>query len=821
MQRQLLVDGVPMPVGARAFDVLLALMARPGDLVSREALLDAVWMGRVVEDNNLVVQIGALRKALGKEAIATIPGRGYRFCLPVSAPDPAPEVAGIPVGEPSQRGERPLIGRDEDVAAIGRLLDAERLVTISGAGGIGKTRIAECLCSAQRSRHAHGAVWVEIAGIGHSDLLPGSIAGAAGLSVAAGGDALRNLIAALSPLDLLLVLDNAEHLIAGVAPIVTALIAGAPRLRVLVTSQVPLRAAEEAVYRLPGLSIAEADAPLDHAMRHGAVALFVERARAQGCSAAIDAAALPSIVAICGALDGMPLAIELAAARVPMFGVHALAAHLGDRLDLLTRGRHDAPERQRTLRAALSWSYSLLEPREAQLFRRLAVFAGVFTLGMARRVGSDVDDDADCRRGGSVVDALGGLIERSLVNVDAADEPRYRLPESARCFAAQMLAASGEAEQVERRHADAVLERFSTIYGASRDGEITADRALAALEPHLDGARSALEWMMQHGDATGAITLAPALSFALTLSRHKERAQVWETTARCIDAHVPPDLRARWALGYCVYWFQRRPEVAVRWAEEALAVLQEPVWRYRALATLAMALARLGDVQRCASTCAAMDAIEDPAWHARTRFAGAMATWQLETARGDFDAALAANRRAHRLAVACGDDANVESLLVSLVDTELATGRIDDAVKHGLELERRLVRGRHVQALTVNRINLVGALVAQGQLEEARKMAAAAWPLAVAFEVHPILADNLALLAASCGDWTAAATLHGYADAARAAADMKREANECRAIEGAERLARPRLGDAYGREFAAGARLGRDEVPVVAGIATT
>ena len=355
LQRQLLVDGKEAKLGARAFDVLITLIEQRDRLVSKHDLLDAVWPGLVVEENNLVVQVGSLRKLLGAQVIATIPGRGYRFTALADAHTAAISfVDGTgAAARPSVRTNLPdvlpaLIGRDDDLAALGALLDAHRLITIVGAGGMGKTRLAERLLHQRQGDYEQGVAWVELAGLSDRTQLATTIAGALGLQ-AGSGNPIEGLVAALRPLNMVLALDNAEHLIDEVANIAQALHDGAPQLRLLVTSQAPLKLSAERVYRLGALAVPEADMPLDEALGYGAVALFVERARAADRHFELTAGNLASVIQVCAQLDGLALALELAAARVPMLGVVALAAALDERLHLLTQGRRGAPQARSAL----------------------------------------------------------------------------------------------------------------------------------------------------------------------------------------------------------------------------------------------------------------------------------------------------------------------------------------------------------------------------------------------------------------------------------------------------------------------------------------
>jgi predicted ATPase/DNA-binding winged helix-turn-helix (wHTH) protein len=499
-QRQLLVDGQPVVVGARAFDLLLALLARRDRLVSKNELFDAVWPGRVVEDNNLVVQVGTLRKLLGPEAISTIPGRGYCFTAQPQDGDTSPPPAAAPAALAPLAGVEallPLIGREDDLLALAAVLSAHRLVTISGPGGMGKTRVARQLAQDRQSAFEQGMTWVDLTGLAEPALVAPAVARALGLQLGA-GDPLAGLLTWLQSRRQLLVIDNAEHLLDAVAALVRAVLEAAPGVHLLVTSQAPLREAGERVYRLGALDVPDGDVTPAEAMSHGAVALFVERAQAADRNFTLSPAHCAGVVAICRQLDGLALAIELAAARVPLLGVQGLASALDARLQWLTGGRRNAPARQQTLRAALEWTCELLGEAERKVLRRLAVFAGGFTLDMARAVAAD--DAATAAAGAPVLDgwdvaeALAVLVERSLVAADTATLPRYALLESPRAYALEMLDRAGETAWARKRHALHFAARYAS---ASEDWLRMSDADwLAAYPVEAENIRVAIHWAM-------------------------------------------------------------------------------------------------------------------------------------------------------------------------------------------------------------------------------------------------------------------------------------------------------------------------------------
>jgi DNA-binding winged helix-turn-helix (wHTH) protein len=406
-QRRLLVDGRPVALGSRAFDLLLALVERPGQLVTKNELLDRVWPGLVVEANNLQVQISTLRKLLGPRAIATIPGFGYRWALsaddvPAQSARSESTPAAPWVGNAARCDvamELPaLYGRAGDVSALRELIGHHALVTVVGPAGIGKTRLAEAVAHELRDEFADGAVLVELAQLADADLVAATVARALGIAVGNPQTALDLSVQALAGQRLLLVLDNCEHLLTAVDRMVAALRKGAPRVHILATSQELLRHPDEHVYRLGALAL-PAEVTAVRAREAGAIELFTARVQAIVPRFAVSDANVAAVVDICRRLDGIPLAIEFAAARVPLLGVEGVRDRLDERFRLLTAGSRSAPRRHQTLHAALEWSYGLLSEQEQKTFDGLGVFVGGFSLESAQ----DLATDASSMRGQSSI----------------------------------------------------------------------------------------------------------------------------------------------------------------------------------------------------------------------------------------------------------------------------------------------------------------------------------------------------------------------------------------------------------------------------------
>ncbi len=840
VERQLLVEGRAVPIGGRAFDVLLDLLTHRNRLVQKSELLDRVWAGLVVEENNLATQISALRKWLGPNAIATIPGRGYRFSARVQvdsgAAVPQRPAAAQPVQEgatrppPSPKTNLParppaLIGRTADLDAVRLLVGRHRLVTIVGPGGVGKTRLAEALAfeQAHDGSYGHGVCWLSLAPLSEAVSVPGAIADALGVSLGT-GEPLALLQEALAPLCLLLVLDNAEHLLAAAARVVEAMQRAAPQVRIVVTSQAPLHLQEERVHRLRGLDVPDGAVLPADALSSGAVALFVDRATAADSRFALDTENVATVVAICRALDGVALAIELAAARVRTLGVLALAASLDERLRLLVRPANGgvAP-RQRTLHAALAWSHALLDEAEKAVFRRLAVLPASASLATVQAL--LVDDEAEAPAGPSdirldrwqVLDALSGLIDRSLVELVADDEPsvdpRYRLLESPRLFAAERLEAAGEKALLQARHAAVVAAAFDRVWAARWDGSMRVDRWRAILQPDLDSARAALNWARAHAETLTTLTIGPTMIHALSWSLHDERAAIARTLRTHLsDEALPVPLRLRAASAICTFLLGSRAMDMRETAAQAVALarrLDDRAGLYEALSHLSCAEARLGDPERSTVALAEMRSLEDPAWAPQRLAIGADAEYL--AGRADPARALALTRRQAALNHRAGG-ATWKALL-NLVDAELVAGHAHAAAACGEELLAQLGDSRDERGMAYARLNLTAVWLELGDAKRARAMAEAGWPMGPRFDLQAYWADVLALFAARDGRPRQAARLAGYSDACYGRHQDARIGNEAKAYAQAVAVSRAALGEAaFDRLHALGQALGDGDV---------
>jgi len=811
VERRLLADGQAVALGARAFDVLLALIERRERLVTKSELLDVAWPGLVVEEANLPVQVSALRKALGADAIATIPGRGYRFAMPVDELQPGvehPSAAARTSATPARLpgGPPPLVGRSADLIALGDLLRARRLVSLVGPGGVGKSALAQAFLQGQREAFEHGVAWVDLSAVADPARVVGSVCAALGLNVSA-ADPLDALVGALQPLRILVFIDNAEQVVAEVARMAQAINDQAPGVRLVVTSQVPLKVAAEQVYRVGPLTVPSADDDIDRAMQHSALTLFVERAHAADARFDLGEPQLAAAIDICRRLDGLPLAIELAASRIALFGVAGLAQAIEARFVALKAGARGTAPRHQTLRAAMQWSLSLLDDDERTVFGRLGVFANGFSLDMAQAVVADPRFDR-----WAVLDMLGALIDHSLVVVDGLDAPRYRLLETPRAFALEWLASpeqSDDAQALRARHANAYRNYFEKACIQVRELDGSLDAWRAALLPDVDNARSACEWARQHDPET-AISLATSVAAVLSSELPIERGTLLAAVRALVVEGVAPAVQAAWHLETALERSSRQPAVGYAHAQQAASLfrrLGERLGLYRALcAQLYCAPARPGDSMQ--PVIDELLALEDPRWSSAVRAQGANSAACWYSARGDYATAIDWRRRTVALHQQAGSKWYELLAQSNLMDSLLAAGRVDEAIACGSDLQAQLKGTRRQAALPGARLNLAAALLSGGDTQAARELAREGLPQARRLGWLPYWSDHLALLAALEQRPRAAARLLGYAEAAYAAIETAREVNEARAVERASGICLSSLGaETLARLRNAGSRL--------------
>jgi predicted ATPase/DNA-binding winged helix-turn-helix (wHTH) protein len=449
-ERRFLADGESVDLRPRAFDLLLALVEAAGSVVPHDVLIERVWQNRTVSENNLQVQIAALRNVLGddRDLIRTVARRGYQFTGGVEAPRLAdaavpstPSVTTLVAPREAARTNLPesvseLIGRKAELDSILALVRAHRLVALTGAGGIGKTRLALEAARHLQPQFADGVWVVELSTVNDPAQVPHAVASAIGLPSSVAD--VEQLASNIGAREMLVILDTCEHVIDAAAAMAEALLRRCAGAQVIATSREPLGAYDEWIYRVGSLGVPAADeAGFADAE---AVLLFVARARAINVDFSSEPLAMAAIAAICCKLDGIPLAIELAATRAATLGVHALASRLDDYLQLLTCGRRTALPRHQTLRATLDWSYRLLSVEESAVLRRLALCSGDFDLGEAHEIAAETGLTP-----AQAIEALINLVTKSLVLAKTIDgKTAYRLPEVTRTYALEKLVTNGE-----------------------------------------------------------------------------------------------------------------------------------------------------------------------------------------------------------------------------------------------------------------------------------------------------------------------------------------------------------------------------------------
>ncbi|QDW37858.1 hypothetical protein FFI89_012260 [Bradyrhizobium sp. KBS0727] len=501
---RLLTNGAKVvPLGARAMDLLIALVEQANKVVGRRTLIERVWPMRGAEQVSLRVHISALRKALdqsdpGRRYIANVPGRGYSFVVPVTS------LSSPTSGDPA-RSRLParlmrMLGRRDALTAIQMKLTEQRFVTIVGPGGIGKTTLAVAAAhemSAAFNGHIH---FVDLGALGTAALVAPAVATALGVSVQT-SNVVPALIDRLGERPALIVLDCCEHLVDGASAVAEELFRHVPTLHLLATSREAMRVEGEHVHELCALACPPEDGNLSaqDVLQYPAVQLLVDRVRAVRSHFELVDADASIAAGICRRLDGIPLAIELAAGRVDIFGLSKTATLLEERLNLSWVGRRTALPRHQTLNAALEWSYDLLGKAEKRVLSRLSVFAGGFTFEAAVAVAADDTIDE-----ANVSDCLWELRSKSMIAV-RGQEGRLRLLDTTLAFASQRLAESDEENRCRRRHALYYCDLFKQ--GASTD----VHERLKELEDEVDNLRAALNWSFSvEGEAKISVELAAA-----------------------------------------------------------------------------------------------------------------------------------------------------------------------------------------------------------------------------------------------------------------------------------------------------------------------
>lgn len=542
-RRELRIRGAPVPLGGRAFEIVEVLARFSGALVTKDELIDRIWPGATVLENTLQVHATAIRKALGpyRGLLKTEAGRGYRLLgdWAVRRHDPARPPIGlqavrVPTNAPASNfpARVHLVGREAAIQQLCDLVSAYRVVTLAGPGGIGKTTLALEVARSVLAEFDEGGRLVELGSLLDPRRVPAAVARALELKLPGDDISAESVTRAIGSRKVLLLLDNCEHLVDAAATMAETLIRLCPHVTMLATSREILRIEGECIYRVPPLDVpADARREPDHILGHSAVELFIARAEAQGLDHVSRRENLAAIVAICRHLDGIPLAIEFAAARAAVLGIEEVAASLRDRFTALTSGRRTAVQRHRTLRATLDWSYDLLPADEQLLLRRLAVFPAGFAIEAAAAVmsGSGFATAA-------VLDGIANLVAKSLVVLEKGDaSSRWRLLETIRAYAMAKLALHGEVSDTARRHA-AYFRDFAAPAAGSSAWRVSGNEMSGKIR-EIDNVRTALDWSFSApGDGATGIELA---AYYAPVWLHMALAA--ECRERCERALAEPD----------------------------------------------------------------------------------------------------------------------------------------------------------------------------------------------------------------------------------------------------------------------------------------
>jgi predicted ATPase/DNA-binding winged helix-turn-helix (wHTH) protein len=784
--RVLTHDGVSAALGARGVAVLAVLVSHAGEHVEKSAILDAAWPGLVVEEANLAVQISAIRRALavvprGEGWIETLARRGYRFVGPVNeigARSIPPLLANRKRTNLSE-SLTSFVGRERELAEIKQTLTTTRLMTLTGIGGLGKTRLAQQSGAEMLDAYRDGVWFVDLAPLGDPALVPSALAHVLQVKETAGQPLLTALCNYLRRRQTLLILDNCEHVLDGCARMTEALLRDAAHVTVMATSREALHLGGERVFPLSPLPLPDPRADTKSIVCSDAVQLFIERIRQHRPRFALEAQRARVVAEICVRLDGIPLALELGAARVAVLPVEQILRLLTERFRLLTSGDRDLPRHQ-TLRAMLDWSYDLLDDTEKKLFARLSVFAGGWTLKAAGEVCSGPPITKD-----DLVYVLISLIEQSLV-IAEEDGDRYRMLETVREYCREKLDVAQDRPLVSERHARYFRDRFVHAFEEWLQGSDLHWNAVYLAE--RDNVRAALDWAFSpQGDADIGISLTAYCGPAWLLwSLRSEGLARVELALRRSSSRTPQRIRARvwlWLGGLSQF------SDSVKWVR----ALRRAVALHRrggdafgtgySLMRLGSALARTGrldlaqralDAARPLLAQGAVPAAMAPYFHAAgfvRKLSG-----DLAGAREHYEKGLSIYRSA-------GLQGDATQLCGALADTNWALGELDAAATGFREViaTMRGSNGGTELVLGVNLTNLAGVLVERGDLEQALNAGREGLELRRAAGYAWGALDHFALRAALVGRLADAARLAGYVDAVFARKGVVHQANEARA----------------------------------------
>jgi predicted ATPase len=706
-----------------------------------------------------------------------------------------------------------FIGRERELHEAKRLLAQSRLLTLVGIGGIGKTRFSLQLAADVLDAYPDGVWLVELGSIGDPLLVPSSVAQVLGLQERRDTPPLQTLCNHLKSRSLLLVLDNCEHLIKACAALAEAMLAAAPTIRILASSREPLRLAGEQTYTLPTLSLPALDGDQDGLAQAEAVQLFVERARLLQPGFVLTQRQAPTVAALCVHLDGIPLALELAAARVGSLSIEEINARLSDRFKLLTGGLRTALPHQQTLRATLDWSYGLLAEQERAVLRRLAIFVDGFRLEAASRIASDKALDEF-----EVIDPLSHLVACSLVVADTGDAgTRYWLLETTRAYALEKLAEAGETDAIERRHAQYFRNRFDT---ASDEWlRISEAEWHAAYLPELDNVRAALAWAFSPGgDPAVGIALAGASgAIWVELSLKSEGRHRLEAALERLESQTPEQDQARLWRWLGSLWGSSAPTRELAALEKAAALyrqLGDALAFGDSLVCLGGTLAAMGRFEQASHAFAEALPLLERAGQAKAlaRYFDSLGLLKMLT--GDTASARIHYEEALSLFRGAGAQRQVLHMLGSLAGIDWALGDLNASLAGFRETVAVLRKSPLTPQSTLGLllVNLAAVHTERGELDEGLAAAREGLPLLKEGGYAWCQLDHLALRAAMAGKVASAARVAGYADSTFAAKETPRQPHDARVRDRLQALLRDKISpDELERLLAEGTKMSEDE----------
>lgn len=759
--------GSPVMLGARAVAVLALLVEHAHHFVSKARILDTAWPGVVVEENNLPVQVRAIRRVLAQVPgaehwIETLPRRGYRFVGPVARVDDARHDEHEAERSNLPRALTSFVGRERDLVEIKRLLPTKRLITIVGVGGIGKTRLALQVAGEVIGAYRNGVWFVDLGSLRDPALVASNVAQVLAVPERPEKSPSEALHAHLRALQLLLIVDNCEHLLGGCAAFVDTVLKSSTGVTIIATSREPLRADIEQIYPLQPLSLPPPNGDFEALQRSEAAQLLSERLRQQLPDFQVTAHRAAAMAELCIRLDGIPLALELAAARARSLSIEQINARLGNRFRVLTSGSRGASPRQQTLRATLDWSYDLLGEDERIMLRRLAVFPGDFTPEAACAVAADANIDEF-----AVIDLLSQLVARSLlIAYTGADAMRYRLLETTHAYAHEKLLEAEETDELRRRHA----EYYCKLFSRAPDDflRLTDARLREIYAPELEHVRAALDWAFgPEGDRALGVSLAGASGPLWgTLGLFGEGARRLEVAAAHIDAGTPAREQALlWRqLGRLVDETPSRAEALLQRAASLYRLTDDRLGLAHTLLHLGRALGYVGNLS--AGEAALMEAesllekIDVPWLHALYFFNMGL----LKNRLRHFAEALSCYEHAYALFTKAGDEFSAASTKCNLANATWSLGDLDTTealLREYVEL-MRISPMKTRRGLGWSLASLAGVLTERGALDEALVVAREALPLLLENGSAWVFVPHMALCAALRGRLSDAARLSGY-----------------------------------------------------------